>query len=48
MEPLESRTEAGRTVVVARVAGSFPGSPLNLTYRFGLAEDGLIGALEIG
>ena len=24
VEPLESRTEAGRTVVVARVAGTFP------------------------
>jgi ketosteroid isomerase-like protein len=47
-EPLESRPEAGRTVVVARVSGNFPGSPANLTYRFGLAGDGRIDALEIG
>ncbi|MGD1876364.1 MAG: nuclear transport factor 2 family protein [Kiloniellaceae bacterium] len=48
VEPLESRAEAGRTVVVARVSGNFPGSPANLTYRFGLAEDGRISALGIG
>lgn len=47
-EPLESRAEAGRTVVVAQVSGNFPGSPANLTYRFGLAEDGRINALGIG
>ncbi len=48
VEPLASRAEAGRTVVVARVSGTFPGSPAKLTYRFGLADDGRISALEIG
>lgn len=47
-EPLESRDEDGRTVVVARVSGNFPGSPANLTYRFGLAGDGRIDSLAIG
>jgi hypothetical protein len=48
VEPLESREEGNRTVVVARVTGTFPGSPANLTYHFGIIEDGLIGTLEIG
>jgi len=48
VEPLESREEGDRTVVVARVTGTFPGSPVNLTYHFGIIEDGQIGALEIG
>lgn len=38
----------GRTVVVASVAGNFPGSPADLTYRFKLAGDGSIAALAIG
>jgi ketosteroid isomerase-like protein len=46
--PLECRAEDGRTVVVAKVSGTFPGGPLNLTYRFGFANDGRIGALTIG
>jgi hypothetical protein len=46
-EPIESRLEAGRTVIVAKVSGTFPGSPANLTYRFGFSADGLIGVLEI-
>ena len=48
VEPLECRDESGTTIVVARVSGTFPGSPADLTYRFGLTEDGLIGALEVG
>jgi ketosteroid isomerase-like protein len=48
VEPLECRHEEGRTVVMARVSGAFPGSPANLTYRFGLAGDGRIGELAIG
>ena len=48
VEPLESREEGDRTVVVARVAGTFPGSPVNLTWDFGIIEDGLIGTMEIG
>lgn len=48
VEPLECRTEDDLSVVVARVSGNFPGSPAELTYRFGLADDGRIAALEIG
>ena len=46
-EPLERRDEGDRTIVVAKVSGTFPGSPTNLTYRFGFAGDGRIGTLEI-
>jgi hypothetical protein len=46
-EPLECRIDCGDTVVVVKVMGYFPGSPANLTYRFGLAADGLIGTLEV-
>lgn len=48
VEPLDCRTEGDRTVVVAEVSGTFDGSPANLTYRFGFADDGRIGVLEIG
>ena len=34
-------------VVTATVAGTFPGSPIELAFRFGLA-DGKIARLEIG
>jgi len=46
-EPLESYADAGRTIVVAKVSGTFTGSPLRLTYRFGLSADGRIGSLAI-
>src|SRR5436309_4635626 len=46
-EPLESRAEADTTIVVVKVSGTFPGSPANLTYRFGMSADGLISALEV-
>jgi hypothetical protein len=46
-EPLESRREGDRTIVVVKVSGTFDGSPANLTYRFGLAADGRIAALEV-
>lgn len=36
----------GSQVVTSRVAGNFPGSPVDLHYRFGL-ERGLIASLEI-
>lgn len=48
VEPLDCRVEGGRTIVVAKVSGTFDGSPANLTYRFGLADDGRIGTLEVG
>ena len=47
IEPLEVSKGDDKTVVVARVAGNFPGSPTNLTYSFGLSPDGLIRALDI-
>ena len=47
-EPLEYSSEGGRAIVVARVSGNFPGSPADLTFRFGFNGDGLINALEIG
>jgi hypothetical protein len=46
-EPIEVRVEADRSVVVAKVSGNFPGSPANLTYRFGISADGLIRTLEV-
>lgn len=48
VEPLECRMQDGLTIVVARVSGTFPGSPANLTYRFGLSEDDRISTLSIG
>jgi hypothetical protein len=47
VEPLDCRVEDGHAVVVANVAGTFTGSPLHLTYRFGFSDDGRIGALAI-
>ena len=48
LEPMSySATPDGGTIV-AKVSGTFPGSPINLTYRFGFATDGRIAALEIG
>jgi ketosteroid isomerase-like protein len=46
-EPLDSRVEGDRTIVVVKVAGTFDGSPANLAYRFGFSDDGRIGALEV-
>ena len=46
-EPLECRADAGRTVVVVKVSGNFPGSPANLAYRFGFAANGRISTLEV-
>jgi len=45
-EILSERQDAGAHVVVARVTGTFPGSPLHFTYRFTLGAEG-IQALEI-
>jgi len=47
IEPLEVSDAAGSTTVIARVAGNFPGSPTNLSYRLGFSADGLIDTLEI-
>lgn len=45
-EPFALEHKDGRYLVTSRVAGSFPGSPVNLRYDFGL-ERGLIASLEI-
>ncbi|GFZ78916.1 polyketide cyclase [Elstera cyanobacteriorum] len=37
----------GSVLLTALVSGNFPGSPIDLTFRFGLV-DGLIDRLEIG
>ena len=47
IDPLEATKQDDQTVVVARVAGNFPGSPANLTYVFRLSPDGLIRTLDI-
>ena len=47
-KPIESRIDGDRTIVVARVSGTFAGSPANLTYRFGFSADRHIDALEVG
>lgn len=45
-QPLSVERDAGWQVVRARVSGNFPGSPVDLRYRFAL-ERGLIASLEI-
>lgn len=44
--PFAVNEDGGVQTVRAMVSGNFPGSPVNLSYRFGL-ERGLIGSLEI-
>lgn len=46
VEPLALAEEDGRTVLMARVSGQFPGSPVKLRFIFGLT-DGRIASLEI-
>ena len=45
-EPFALEQEDGSHVVTSRVTGSFPGSPIDLRYRFRI-ERGLIASLEI-
>ncbi len=45
--PVSTEPDGGRVVVVGRVEGDFPGSPVMLRYRFDLDGD-RISALEIG
>lgn len=45
-QPLSVADAADRTVVTAHLTGDFPGSPVDLRYRFKMA-DGLILALDI-
>lgn len=44
--PFDMQEHDGFHVVRAKVTGNFPGSPANLSYRFGL-NSGLIDSLEI-
>ena len=46
-EPLESRHDGEKLVVVARASGNFPGSPADLIYRFEFSGH-RIARLEIG
>lgn len=46
-EVLTAKEGADATLVTAHLTGDFPGAPVDLTYRFKLA-DGKIAALEIG
>src|SRR5258706_330797 len=39
LEPLSSREEEGTTVVICRVSGDFPGSPIDLRFTFTLRGD---------
>ncbi|WP_182904377.1 hypothetical protein [Microbispora sp. H13382] len=41
------KTVAGRTVVTCRLEGTFPGSPVDLDYRFDLDDAERISRLEI-
>lgn len=45
-EPFAIAEADGRTIVTAHLTGDFPGSPVDLRYRFTL-YDGLIAALDI-
>lgn len=44
--PFASEREDGLQIVRAKVTGNFPGSPIDMSYRFRL-ERGLIASLEI-
>ena len=46
VEPLEAAQRDGKTVITARVAGNFPGSPVTLAFIFALERD-KIASLEI-
>ena len=45
--PIPSSTAEGETICTASVAGTFPGSPVNLQHRFRV-DRGKITRLEIG
>ncbi len=46
VEPFALEERDGKTVVTAHVAGTFPGSPIDLRYFFGLQND-KVNSLEI-
>jgi hypothetical protein len=45
-EPFAAEEKGGKTIVTGRVTGTFPGSPVDLRYSFGLEGDS-IASLEI-
>ena len=45
-EPFAIEKQGAETIVTCHVAGNFPGSPVDLRYRFAL-EGELIAALEV-
>ena len=47
VEPLSMSERDGKTVVVCKLSGNFPGSPINLNFAFEL-RDGKIASLKIG
>lgn len=47
VEPFEIAQEPDRTIVTAHLVGDFPGSPIDLRYRFTL-DGQQISTLEIG
>jgi hypothetical protein len=46
IQPLASAEKDGKTIVTARLAGSFPGSPIDVQFAF-TVEAGKIVSLEI-
>lgn len=46
VEPIDVVERDGKTVVTGKVSGNFPGSPVNLSFIFGLEHD-RIASLEI-
>ncbi|MGB9370268.1 MAG: nuclear transport factor 2 family protein [Xanthobacteraceae bacterium] len=47
VEPLQVTHRDGRTILKAKLAGNFPGSPVTLNFSFVL-EGGKIASLDIG
>lgn len=47
VEPLQVTHRDGKTILNARIAGNFPGSPVTLNFSFVL-QGGKIASLEIG
>jgi hypothetical protein len=45
-EPFASEQKGGKTIVTSRLAGNFPGSPVNLRFVFEIEGD-KIASLEI-
>ena len=46
IQPLSAEQEDDQTIVTARVAGNFPGSPVDLRFAFTIKDD-KIASLEI-